>query len=206
MNEKGNTTLLSLLFLMIITFFALLTLSFHMKKVSALKKKQDLLLCAKYVDGESKQHISRMQIMNNAIRLLDKAEYTKYLSVVIPILGPVSAAANVIKKLVQGAQETDSGIHITKMVNQIHSRNCFIDPYTILGPYKRKLKLTRNFEGIAIMRKQRWKSYLINKKYLIQLDHNQVTNKTKSMLLSSNIKDYPQLISSFMDSLSRLLW
>ena len=168
MNDKGNATIFSLCLLFVFTVLILGSLSerlSHLKKVESTKK---LLICAKIINGETKDFTSFMQKSNTALKYLSM---TELVSVLLPSFGIVTKISTAsAKKVVIKSQQLYLFSYLNK-IKSLYSKSCLIDPRVFKTPFKlsiMKFDFQRDKWNQAKLRGNKWNLIILGSYHIIQ--------------------------------------
>lgn len=170
MNQQGNSTLFSMLFLLLFTLLSLKNLQYRIDNSKKAQSSQKLILCAKEHNGETKKLISFMKKTNMTLKVLS---LSKLAQVVLPGFGILTkiSTKSAIKLLIK-AQEIQLISYLNK-TRSLYSKSCLISPTVFKTPYKlsiSKLGFQRNKWKQAKLRGYKWSSTFFGVSYIIQND------------------------------------
>lgn len=191
MNQKGNTTLLGILF---ITLTALSSYSLISRKLSNLndqKENQKLHMCAKYLNGETKEFIIKIKRTNKVILTLSLLQAG---SIAFPMGKVINQST--LKKMKNTAQLSQRAFLLSYMnhFKLLTQKKCLFTPNALLTPYKINISFNfkRDYLGRAIRRKKRWSyknisslGYIKNK---INLESTTLAFQSKKVMFQIPVK------------------
>ena len=166
--QRGNITLFSCLFLLMMSSWSLVYLKRQARSLSSLKKKIIAYRCVKELNGSSKAHVKKLESLNN------KLVYA-HAAVLVPNPA-LSKAASLAIKGIKLAMEFKHAAFL-KQIYQLTQNGCLFNPSTYKTPYKNKGVLTRDELGRAKLRSKKWKSTLINLNIIIRSHFNYSSGK-----------------------------
>lgn len=153
MNERGDSTLFSILLLLALSGLVILcSLELH-KSYRLLEKRTEILLCMKETKGEFQRYFSFMGRTNWAIKNIGKAQLIAFL---IPGLQAAAFNADKIKKIIIHAQDLSLLAYLKKL-NELKKQDCPLDPRMLITPFE--LGLTgykRDLQSAAKLRNEEW--------------------------------------------------
>lgn len=166
-NEKGNITLMGILFL----FLSSTLMAFHFLREhnAYVELAQDLKeqLCLKSMVKDKVTFIERMEMINLSL----KAAFTSQMvTVAIPGLQVFTASAEQIKKILKATQQT-LFISEMKKTYERYQKGCPFSFSALKTPYKHKVLLTRKLSGEAILRARRWEEIWKGKRSIYKINY-----------------------------------
>jgi hypothetical protein len=181
MNQRGNTTILGVMFLFLICLAGLKIVSYKLSNFHDQRMNQALHLCTKKLNGITKTYISNMKRTNHVIMILT---LTQRGTALIP--GGVIVAEAAIKStklLVQKSQVAFYLSYLNKS-RKVLSKKCIFNPVILSSPYKMNFSMSfsRDILGRAKVRRYNWNYNVIN-------SHGVIRNKI-------NLNDIDTKISS----------
>lgn len=158
-NEKGNMTLLSIIFLLSLSSWSIVFLQNEAKLFKELKARLRVFTCMKRLNGESKRHIKWMEGLNKTIEVANAAMVSA---------NPV--VISIAKATKKGAQLGQQVKHISFLKDLVlmTKNKCLFDPYAYKTPYKNKGLLTRDSLGRASLRSKKWKQASIGTQVILR--------------------------------------
>lgn len=171
-NEKGNTTLLSMAFMIIIVSAMILTVKININYYQEIENKFKTRICHKEADGISTNYIKNIETSNKRLKKLTIAKYALSSNPKTAVLASAIKKAIKVLKLMQKAQS----IAFMKNLLQLQTKKCIIIPNSYYGPYKISKK---DIFNRAIRRKKAWKLRTIGKMEYIQSQIHLKTQKKK---------------------------
>lgn len=167
MNEKGETTLLSCLLILLLTGLVLLCALELRKSFRLLEKRTHLFLCAKETKGELHLFLTFMGRTNWGIKNLNRASI---IMLFIPGAQGAAMDAQKLKKYLQWAQNARL-VSYLKTLKGIQSKQCPLDPRMFITPFKFGTSiLERDSDGGAILREEEWTYGYFLKPYFLALN------------------------------------
>lgn len=153
-NQNGLTHISLVLSVLIISFGYLLTLK-ALNENLRIKEKANLLLCQKEFEFSKRSYIKRMSQFNIAIKAAFNLRF-------IPVTAPYAL------KIQEGAKKFQQLYHISKIKSPLSFKHCSSQvriTYFKNLPYKtrKKLFLTRRFDGTVPVRKEIWNEVIWSK-------------------------------------------
>ncbi len=187
MNEKGNTTFMGLVFLMLFCFIGLNLVSKRVNQIKEQKDKQELFLCTKKINGLTQTFLKNIHKTNSYLKVLTIG---KLISITIPIpginLATKGGIANAIK-IIKILQVKESISYLNYMRN-IWLKGCKISPNAIKTPFKfYGLGFKRDKLNQAKLRGKKWKIKVQKGKFLISNIYNSVSGKTRSEMKRASL-------------------
>lgn len=189
MNNKGNTTLLGITILMILSIIGLNLLSKRVKSFTLLKDKQELLLCTKKINGETRKLINRMEISNTSLKLLTIGKRISLISVIFAPGVSLSTQSGIKKAIFLGKRFQDILIfsYLNFLRIQLTSK-CSIALAAFKTPYKLSfLKLKRNSYNQVRARKKVWTISTAKGPFQIRTLFNLKSKRVSSTMKTANL-------------------
>lgn len=166
-NERGNITLMGLLFLFLasslIGFYFLREHKAYQELAQDLKEQ----LCLKSMVKEKTIFIKRMETINISLKM---AFTTQMVTVAIPSFQIFTASAEKIKKVLKAAQQALFVSEMKKSYER-YQKGCPFSLSELKTPYKHKVLLTRGISGEAILRAKNWEEIWKGKKSLYKINY-----------------------------------
>lgn len=162
MTENGNSTFFGLILLMILTILGLNFYSIRLNNLQHLKDKQELLLCTKELNGETRKYVKEMEYTNDALAAATAGK-------VIPIPNPIIRLAFSFGVEALKTYQNNLGISFMKIKQKLSKKSCLNPFYLITNkPYKSIAGFyKRNKLNQAIKVGKKWKISLRKGKYRI---------------------------------------
>lgn len=177
-NEQGNTTFFTLTVLFVCSVLALSYFSFRITDLKKQKYKQELLLCNKIQNGETKKIVTKLNRSNKILLFLKRAKLTSTaLILVVPGYGQIARKSlGLAIKGIQAFQQTTYSLYIQKKYG-LKSKYCIPALNNFKGPYKSRMTLLkRNKNGLAQLRRKQWSYSITNKYYKIRSTYSQTVS------------------------------
>ena len=137
-NQRGDSTLLSIVFILICACLAIGFLSFRIQHLKHQQAKQELILCNTVYKGETKRIIKRVETINLAIVVLTTGKAAGTVAtLMVPGIGLVARRSFGIA--LKGAKAAQQGLYLSYRAKIFKlSKKCTLNPRIFLGPYKTK--------------------------------------------------------------------
>ncbi|MFX3675440.1 MAG: hypothetical protein ACN6I6_00230 [bacterium] len=203
-NERGSTTLLTMMLVSLLTLFCMYTLLFARAQYVANLSRARAYLCMKTQISTLEQYTSRMKVFNRSISISYKLSF-------IPK----------VKALHRALQVTQSIYHISFLKKFMIKGRCHFSqrlPFLYKFPYQHRalVYLKRNYDGaVKISKDQKWEVAITNytaakyekPAFVLRAEFNFKNESLKLVATQEEaIKEWAlSQASSYLDSLVRLL-
>lgn len=186
MNEKGNTTLLGLTFLLLFSILGSYFIQKQLFYISEQKTKQELLLCTKKVNGLTQNFIQNIKRTNYLLKMLTIG---KYASIFIPGINLTTTTG--VKLGIKTLKITQQTLLFSFMKNmgKMAMNQCSINPLRVIQtPYQHYgLDFKRNKFNEAKLRSKKWTVNTHKGKFLIMNSFDILQNKTSSTMIEVSL-------------------
>lgn len=166
MNQKGEATLISCLFILALTSIVLLAALELKKSFRLLEKRTHLFLCTKETKGELHEFMKFMGRTNWGIKNLNRASI---IMIFIPGTQGLALDAQKLKKYLQYVQNARV-ISYLKTLNELRKKECPLDPRMFITPFELSASaLKRDATGAIKLREKKWTYGYFSKPYFLTI-------------------------------------
>jgi len=160
-NQRGQSILVILLFMVLFSLLFLGFLAFEKKKFNHTSDKLNLYLCHKARNTYESKVIKDILSTNRRIKIINA------IIIASTIKPSVHMAMRKLKKYLQFTQNLHHYSYMEKMLN-LTFNGCLFYPLSsnlpFIGPFHGNLNLKRSFSGLAILRRKKWETYTVSSK------------------------------------------
>ncbi len=166
MNQKGDTTMFSIFFLMTISGLLILGTLELQRNLELLKRRSKLFLCTKIAKSELDKHLRYLSRTNWALKNISRANL---LAIFIPGFQGASLSSSRLKKLIKTYQHLELLRYLNKL-REMGIKGCSVDPKMFKTPFEINLSgYKRNIDETIKQREEKWEYQFVHSPFQLNL-------------------------------------